>query len=116
MQILRRYFIFCIALIAASLPLYGQGPVPPQKPASVRFVAIGDMGTGELPQFEIAEKMNASRQTFHFDFVLMLGDNIYGKSNASDYHSKFELPYKALLDAGVQFYGALGNHDSPTQK
>ena len=28
---------------------------------------------------------------------------------------KFELPYKALLDRGVKFHAALGNHDSPRQ-
>ena len=60
--------------------------------------------------------MNTSREVFHFDFVIMLGDNIYGGHNPSDYQKKFELPYKALLDAGVQFYGSLGNHDSPTER
>jgi hypothetical protein len=28
---------------------------------------------------------------------------------------KFEEPYKALLDAGVKFYAALGNHDDTNQ-
>ena len=30
-----------------------------------------------------------------------------------DFFKKFELPYKPLLDAGVPFYAALGNHDEP---
>ena len=30
-----------------------------------------------------------------------------------DYEQKFEHPYKALLDAGIKFYAALGNHDNP---
>jgi 3',5'-cyclic AMP phosphodiesterase CpdA len=41
---------------------------------------------------------------------------MYGGHSPSDYQKKFELPYKSLLDAGVQFYGSLGNHDSPTEK
>jgi predicted MPP superfamily phosphohydrolase len=60
--------------------------------------------------------MNEFRETFPFDFVLMLGDNIYGGHSAKDYQNKFELPYKPLLDAGVQFYASLGNHDSPSER
>jgi hypothetical protein len=74
------------------------------------------MGTGQAPQYEVAAKMAAIRLTFPFDFVIMLGDNIYGGNGASDYRSKFELPYKSLLDAGVRFYASLGNHDSPNQR
>jgi hypothetical protein len=46
----------------------------------------------------------------------MLGDNIYGGQGAEDFKSKFEVPYKPLLDAGVKFYAALGNHDDPNQR
>src|SRR5438270_4024161 len=116
MQIPRRHFISGLALAAIGLPHYGQERIFAFKSGSVRFAVIGDMGTGELPQYEIAEKMNTSRETFHFDFVIMLGDNIYGGHSLDDYQKKFELPYKRLLDAGVQFYGSLGNHDSPTER
>jgi 3',5'-cyclic AMP phosphodiesterase CpdA len=116
MFVSRRRFISSIALVAMGWSLYGQTLILPLKPGSVRFAAIGDMGTGDLPQYEIAGKMITAREMFHFDFVIMLGDNIYGGSNPSDYQKKFELPYKGLLDAGVQFYGALCNHDRPTEK
>jgi predicted phosphodiesterase len=46
----------------------------------------------------------------------MMGDNLYGGEGAGDYRRKFEEPYKPLLDAGVKFYAALGNHDDPTQR
>ena len=111
-----RRFLLCGALTAISLSLFGQALPLPLHPGSVRFAAIGDSGTGDLAQYEVAGKMNSSHQTFPFDFVIMLGDNIYGGNNPSDYQKKFELPYKLLLDAGVKFYAALGNHDSPTQK
>jgi 3',5'-cyclic AMP phosphodiesterase CpdA len=37
----------------------------------------------------------------------MLGDNLYD----DDYMGEFSVPYKPLLDRGVTFYAALGNHD-----
>jgi hypothetical protein len=46
----------------------------------------------------------------------MAGDNMYGSQDPSDYVKKFEAPYKALLDRGVKFYAALGNHDRPEQR
>lgn len=81
----------------------------PLKPRSVRFAVIGDMGNGSRAQYEVAEEMEAFRQKTGFDFVLTLGDNIYG---APDMERKFESPYKPLLSAGVKFYASLGNHDS----
>jgi len=46
----------------------------------------------------------------------MAGDNIYeGPASEEDYRLKFEEPYKALLDAGVKFYAALGNHDDTNE-
>src|SRR5690348_9225304 len=116
MHFSRRYFLSAASLVALRVSLHGQDLFLPQKANSVRFAVIGDMGTGDPPQYEIARKMTAYRDIFHFDFVLMLGDNIYGGNDLVDYQKKFEQPYKALLDAGVQFYGALGNHDSPTQR
>ncbi|HET7109117.1 MAG TPA: metallophosphoesterase [Candidatus Acidoferrum sp.] len=88
----------------------------PLKSNSVRFAAIGDMGTGEAPQYEVSQRMVIARQTFPFDFVIMLGDNIYGGSSPKDYEKKFEVPYKPLLDAGVKFYASLGNHDNPNER
>jgi len=88
----------------------------PLKPNSVRFAAIGDMGTGATPQYEVAQRMFTVRQTFPFEFVIMLGDNIYGGSSPKDFEKKFEVPYKPLLDAGVKFYASLGNHDNPNER
>jgi phosphodiesterase/alkaline phosphatase D-like protein len=111
-----RGFVLCVALAAIGASLYGQQLTLPLTLGSVRFAAIGDMGTGKAPQYEVAARMDALRHAFPFDFVIMLGDNIYGGNSASDYRSKFELPYKLLLDAGVRFHASLGNHDSPNQR
>ena len=85
----------------------------PLKSKSVRFAVIGDSGTGEKDQYEVAKQMETYRQAAGFDFVIMLGDNIYGGHEARDFAQKFEVPYKPLLDAGVKFYASLGNHDDP---
>ncbi len=82
----------------------------------VRFAVIGDSGTGDREQYEIAREMDAYRQAVHFDFVIMLGDNIYGNHSPQDFAKKFEEPYKPLLDAGVKFYASLGNHDDPNDE
>jgi predicted MPP superfamily phosphohydrolase len=113
---LMRRFVLCLALASISLSLYGQELTLPLHPGSVRFAVIGDMGTGKPPQYEVAAKMNSARQTFPFDFVIMLGDNIYGGNSTKDYQTKFEMPYKSLLAAGVKFYASLGNHDSTNQR
>lgn len=109
--------ILALVVAAATVALHGQQIAPPSLvPVPVRFAVIGDMGTGQSTQYEVGAVMEASRRTFPFDFVITLGDNIYGGNSAKDFRNKFELPYKAMLDDGVLFYASLGNHDSPTQR
>jgi predicted MPP superfamily phosphohydrolase len=88
----------------------------PNKPDSLKFAVIGDNGTGERAQYEVAEMMNTWHAKFDFPIVVMMGDNIYGSDRPQDFIKKFEAPYKALLDAGVKFYASLGNHDSREQR
>jgi 3',5'-cyclic AMP phosphodiesterase CpdA len=85
----------------------------PLKDKSVRFAVIGDSGTGEKDQYEVAKELDTYHEAVGFDFVIMLGDNIYGGHEPRDFAQKFEIPYKPLLDAGVKFYASLGNHDDP---
>jgi predicted phosphodiesterase len=88
----------------------------PTKEGSTRFAVIGDTGTGDSHQAEVAKTLAAWRMKFPYEFVLMMGDNLYGGDEAQDYRKKFEVPYKPLLDAGVKFHAALGNHDNPNQR
>jgi predicted phosphodiesterase len=88
----------------------------PNNSRSIKFAIIGDSGRGDRPQHEIAAQMVAYRERFDYKFVLMAGDNIYeGPATEDDYRLKFEEPYRPLLDAGVKFYAALGNHDDTNQ-
>jgi predicted MPP superfamily phosphohydrolase len=87
----------------------------PLKEGSLRFAVIGDTGTGTRQQRELADVMARYRSVFPFEFVLMMGDNIYGSESAQDFHKKFSDVYKPLLDSQVKFYATLGNHDLPLQ-
>ncbi len=103
---------FVTVLSAASCP----DLTLPGKPDAVRFAIIGDSGTGEPAQYETAAEMTACHGPFPFDFVLMMGDNIYGGKSAADFKRKFEDPYAALLGGGVKFYASLGNHDDSNER
>jgi len=82
---------------------------------SLKFVAIGDNGTGDKPQYDLAEKMNAWHRQFPFELVIMLGDNIYGRQRPQDFIDKFENPYKPLLEAGVKFFMLDSDYMDPKQ-
>jgi hypothetical protein len=90
--------------------------LPPVAGDSVRFAVLGDSGTGQRPQYQVGAQLALSRDTFPFEFVIMLGDNMYGSERPADFIRKFELPYKPLHDANIPFYAALGNHDDPNQR
>lgn len=75
------------------------------------FAVMGDTGTGDEAQLAVARQMIKQRERLPFEFVLMLGDNLYERGEERYIKSRFEEPYKDLLAAGVQFYAVLGNHD-----
>jgi hypothetical protein len=106
-----------LVLAAASLAaLAAQDITLPAKPDSLKFAIIGDSGTGSKTQYGVANVLVASRAKFPYEFVLMMGDNLYIGSDEKDFRKAFETPYKPLLDAKVKFYAALGNHDNPNER
>ncbi len=112
------FFLLATFLIWSASSLHSQANAKldiklPLRNNSARFAVIGDSGTGDKEQYEVAKEMETYRQAVGFDFVIMLGDNIYGGHDPRDFAQKFEMPYKSLLDAGVKFYASLGNHDDP---
>jgi predicted MPP superfamily phosphohydrolase len=113
---MRQFIFFWLFLISFPFRFSGQELVLPLKQDSVRFAVIGDSGSGSAKQYELASLMAEWRKKFPFDFVIMLGDNIYGGEKPRDFQKKFEEPYKALLDQGINFYASLGNHDNPNQR
>jgi predicted phosphodiesterase len=105
--------VLCAVVTAAAAELAVKAPI---HPGSTRFAVIGDTGTGDKYQNEIAQLLIRSHEVFPFTFVIMMGDNLYGSERPQDYANKFEKPYKPLLDANVSFYASLGNHDDPNQR
>lgn len=87
----------------------------PVKDGSVRFAVIGDTGSGTEKQRDVGAMMAQYRAVYPFEFVLMMGDNLYGGEAPKDFEKKFSGPYKALLDNNVKFYASLGNHDQALQ-
>jgi predicted MPP superfamily phosphohydrolase len=112
----RSFFWRFLASLVSQSPLSAAELKLPLKSKSVRFAVIGDSGTGEKEQYDLANWMARYRQEFPFEFVIMLGDNMYGGESPADFKQKFEDPYKPLLDGGVKFYASLGNHDNPNQR
>ena len=109
MRILLPLILFLSSATAQDLVL-------PNKKDSLHFAVIGDSGTGDRNQYEIARQMVSFRAKFPYAVVLMMGDNLYGSESPKDYKAKFEEPYKDLLGDGVKFYASLGNHDGPNQR
>ena len=104
-----------VAAAAASASLLAQPTPLPNRSDSLKFAAIGDNGTGDRPQYEVAQQMVKVHAAFRFDLVIMLGDNMYGGQSPADFVRKFEQPYAPLLAAGVRFQASIGNHDRPDQ-
>ena len=95
-------------------PAVAETPMP-NRADSLKFAVLGDFGTGSRGQLQLAAEMARVRERFPFEFVLTVGDNIYGSEGPRDFSRKFEIPYKPLLDNGVKFYASLGNHDARDQ-
>jgi 3',5'-cyclic AMP phosphodiesterase CpdA len=107
-----------LALVLGMVAALSAGAAPQERrPATapgagaVRFVAFGDMGTGNEDQLAVARRMVAYHGEHPYDTVLTVGDNIYPDGNPTDLAAKFERPYAELLRRGVSFYASLGNND-----
>jgi len=106
------------SIVIGESPLVQSGATVglPNKEGSLKFAILGDFGSGSKSQYEMAEEMSRVQQRFKYGFVVLVGDNLYGSERPQDFKTKFEIPYKPLLDAGVKFFAALGNHDAREQR
>ena len=87
-----------------------------QDAETVRFLAIGDFGTGGPEQMAIARAMCAHREEEPFADVVTTGDNVYATGEIGDFDDDFLIPYACLHEEGVRFHAVLGNHDDDTLK
>lgn len=116
--------IFAVAANASAAPSAGTvidaKPTPAFKAHSfgnintLKFLVMGDWGTGDATQKNIAMRMNDKAAKDGASFALLLGDNFYGTGVSSvtdpQWKSKWSGMYtgKALQ---IPFYVTLGNHD-----
>lgn len=89
-----------IGLVAAIAPsgVRARDLSVPNRPDSLKFAAIGDNGTGQEAEYDIASQMDRWHRRFRFDMVIMLGDAMYGSEAAAASIVKVERRYKMLLD------------------
>jgi 3',5'-cyclic AMP phosphodiesterase CpdA len=77
----------------------------------LRFVAIGDFGTGGAMQRAVAARMCRWRHANPFHMVVTTGDNVYPTGARKYFRARFMRPYRCLRRKGVRFRATLGNHD-----
>jgi Calcineurin-like phosphoesterase len=77
----------------------------------VSFAVLGDNGSGGRQAMAVAERMAKAYRDRPFGLVTMLGDICYYGSIEDRYGEVFRRPMAPLIDAGVGFELAIGNHD-----
>src|SRR5436190_1524075 len=98
-----RMLMFALLVAIQPLQSVAQELHLPNKDGSVKFAVIGDTGTGDSHQKEVANELLTVHAKFPYAFVVMMGDNLYTGDREKDYQKAFQTPYKPLLDAGVKF-------------
>lgn len=83
---------------------------------SLRFLAIGDSGSGKPMQKEVADAMAAyaKKSSVPLSFVLVLGDNFYEDGVTSTNDPQWQTKFEKMYDQNalpVPFLAVLGNHD-----
>ncbi len=99
-----RYFLLFLSMALV---------IPAAEAETVSFIALGDFGTGDIRQIQVAKAMEVTCSELRkCDFVVGLGDNIYEKGVTSitdeRFLTHFEQPYANL---SMPFFMTLGNHD-----
>src|SRR4051812_46242671 len=77
--------LLCCTAVTARGPVVNATPaaaaqggpsVPlPNKPDTLHFAVIGDNGTGDRPEYDVAAQLVAWHAKFEFPMVVMMGDN-----------------------------------------
>lgn len=111
--------VAALTIITSSLfsaPQRIQLTPPPADATAISFFALGDQGSGDFRQWNVARSMEREAEASgDLDFVILLGDNFYphGVDSIRDmqWNWKFENMYSGRKMATLPFYAVLGNHD-----
>ena len=86
--------------------------VNPREPGRLRFLAVGDVGTGDMDQAHVAATIRRLCAEEPKDFVLFLGDTFYEKGLTSPNDPLFEKLFESQYgELGIPCYAVAGNHD-----
>jgi hypothetical protein len=77
----------------------------------VSFAVLGDNGSGRRNAMAVARRMALTYEQAPYGLVLLAGDISYYGHIDDRYDSVFTRPYRPLIDAGVVWELAVGNHD-----
>jgi 3',5'-cyclic AMP phosphodiesterase CpdA len=106
--------LYCYQLTADGVALTEPAPMTtasePGAKEPLRFIALGDSGTGGAAQMALAKRIAAST----FDFMLFLGDIAYEDGSAAQLQNNFFAVYRDFLRY-TPAYPTLGNHDRQTR-
>jgi 3',5'-cyclic AMP phosphodiesterase CpdA len=78
---------------------------------SITFAVLGDNGTGGRNAMDVARQMARTYQQAPYGLVVLLGDISYYGGIVDRYEDVFRKPLGPLIDAGVEFELAIGNHE-----
>lgn len=97
---------------ARPIPKFSLVDLPRQQ--GMRFLVIGDWGTGGSGQAGVADAMTRTAERYGCDYIISTGDNIYPSGVESVTDPQWERKFvKMYHDRGLRqpFFPTLGNHD-----
>ena len=78
---------------------------------SITFTVLGDNGCGGRNAMDVARQMARTYEDDPYGLTVLLGDISYYGSIVDRYEEVFVEPLGPLIDAGVEFELAIGNHE-----
>lgn len=107
--------LYCYQLFADDIALTELAPLAtaaaPHPTDHIRFVAVGDTGTGGAAQRAIGQWISAQP----FDLMLFMGDIAYKSGTAAQLQNNFFSAYRHFLRY-VPAFPAIGNHERRTRR
>ena len=97
-----------MSLVLAFLLLVPVTAVPLPKTEMLRFIVVGDAGTGDP---HVHNGVVAIAKRTHIDAILLVGDNVYPCGVGSLGDPQWSIVRNNFADADVPIYPILGNHD-----
>jgi predicted MPP superfamily phosphohydrolase len=107
--------LYCYQVLVDGVPLTERAPLntaaAPGLAEPIRWVTVGDTGTGGPAQHAIEKRMTE----VPFEFMLFLGDIAYTSGTAAQLNGNFFAVYKNVMKY-VPVFPTLGNHERRTKE